>query len=334
MESGFQTTNLVLFSAGFILNGLTIVTLLFNKRLHKLSSVDLAATALVVVCTFWSGFETIGYPLTHTTSIPFSYPLYVVMQALDTALYISLYGVNVTLALERYLFTKRTSPVQRRNLIKIQWMFFGFLIGITFIAFVLGRDSVVLMPTKSPMRQIWLSAVGTAFSVTVVSTITFHALAFQISLRELRSVVAQNEHLKAAGVRLERRMLLRTGLMNLLLLTCQIPTITLRATAQSLSLDPVGRVQNTFNRVGITFSAVETIVTPIVVLYFFPTIRQRCFNVYGHNECAQSNMDSEERLEQAHDEGEQTDAASDNLQISNKHHFGIVRIVEGSLAQE
>ncbi|KAJ3234520.1 hypothetical protein HDU78_005782 [Chytriomyces hyalinus] len=321
-----DTTNhllLPLFVINILVNGL----LTFANCLHPSKSrLDRIASALFPACLLVSLVETsfISFSIynAHKKSEPtmsefLPEPLPRILVCASQVAILVLYGVNVTLAVERYLFTIHADSKTIRRVVACQWLLFIILISLNMWAWFSAKHiRLTILPVEELNLYVSILSYVSGAAITFISTLTFHSLAYKYSKKELELLTGAPPSILA---HINQKMLFRSMMMNSVLFACQIPYQLCRNAGYVIALSNFSQVL--LYGSGMIFLAIELSLTPIMVLYFFPSLRATVWK-----------SSTQESLVDDGDEESLADVPELKEPGTKKPAFAIVRVVEGSLA--
>ncbi|KAJ3240801.1 hypothetical protein HDU81_002654 [Chytriomyces hyalinus] len=329
MASGaLDTTNhllLPLFVISIIVNG----TLTLANCVHPSKSrLDRIASALFPACLLVSIVETsfISFSIYNayknvdpTVSEFLPEPMPRILVCASQVAILVLYGVNVTLALERYLFTIHADSKTIRKVVACQWLLFIILISLNMWSWFSAKHiRNTILPVEELNVYVCVISYVSGAAITIISTLTFHSLAYKYSKKELELLTGAPPSILA---QINQKILVRSMMMNSVLFACQIPYQLCRNAGLVIPLSYFSQVL--LYAAGMMILTIELLLTPAMVLYFFPSLRATIWKSV--------------RLQSQADDDDDEESVGDvppelKKEPGTKRAFAIVRVVEGSLA--
>ncbi|KAJ3238365.1 hypothetical protein HDU81_008006 [Chytriomyces hyalinus] len=292
---------LPIYCMGIVMNGAILLAMLFKWRTTTCLSIRIekVAAILILVCFLWSIDSAARYAIPQVTAKDVNRR---VQGILSSGFILLLQGLNITFAIERFLIVKRWNSSSILKAIIWEWLgvvLFLITVTVTFTITKMVDDSLT---PDDDYYIIWIVSMGLAFLITLILTVTLHSLTYRTSLKELKQALesipspapsssppSDEQHSSSSQsdsssttvttsvshqqpkmlllARLNRRMLFRCVIMNATLLICHTPLIVLNLVGNFIYDEFTAGV---CTAVGFVFMALEAVITPLMVLYFFP----------------------------------------------------------------
>ncbi|KAJ3232069.1 hypothetical protein HDU81_003316 [Chytriomyces hyalinus] len=261
------------YSCGILLNGLILCVIVCNRRTLLLHRIDFVYLFLLAVCMLFSVMFTVRFVVSLACNFEIEdNELFGRLVAAMTSISVFIiFTANVFLAAERY-FTFR--DVSDRHSLK----YFVFLsvhnivmACIIIATFVMSPTSNRSWPDDALPRYIWFAVTGWSFLVGFGLIIYLYFSTYRMVSRQLRDTLS-NHKMDELRILLERNVLKNSIIMSAAIIVCYLPnavwlglskTLTMSKEQSSLGLD-----------VTYELIALDVIITPFLVLYFVPPIRE------------------------------------------------------------
>ncbi|KAJ3230750.1 hypothetical protein HDU78_008119 [Chytriomyces hyalinus] len=310
---------LPIYCMGIVMNGAILLGVLLKWRTMNCLSIRIekVAAILILVCFLWSVDSAARYAIPEVTGKDINRR---VQGILSSGFILLLQGLNITFAIERFLIVKRWKNSSILKAILWQWLavaVFLVTVTVTFTTTSMVDDSLT---PDIDNYIIWIVSMGLAFLITLISTVTLHSLTYRCSLKELKQALesipspapssprpsdGSSDSINSSSTttvtnstshkpkmlllaRLNRRMLFRCVIMNATLLICHTPLIVLNLVGNFIYDEFTAGV---CTAVGFVFMASEAVITPLMVLYFFPRFQTLFVQKVGLN---QAQVETEE----------------------------------------
>ncbi|KAJ3253585.1 hypothetical protein HDU77_004492 [Chytriomyces hyalinus] len=297
---------LPMYCMGIVMNGAILLGMLLKWRTMNCLSIRIekVAAILILVCFLWSVDSAARYAIPEVTGKDINRR---VQGILSSGFILLLQGLNITFAIERFLIVKRWKNSSILKAILWQWIVvavFLVTVTVTFTTTSMVDDSLT---PDIDNYIIWIVSMGLAFLITLISTVTLHSLTYRCSLKELKQALESipspapssprpsdvtnsisHQPKMVLLARLNRRMLFRCVIMNATLLICHTPLIVLNLVGNFIYDEFTAGV---CTAVGFVFMASEAVITPLMVLYFFPRFQTLFVQKVGLN---QAQVETEE----------------------------------------
>ncbi|KAI8613102.1 hypothetical protein BC830DRAFT_1133876 [Chytriomyces sp. MP71] len=294
-----------IYCIGLILNSAVLVALFIKRRVINLSRIEKGAASLILVGFLWSIVNVSKYALFDTSLN--SEAFFRTEGILATLFLMTLFALNLSLALDRYLMICGWTDNSIWKAIGMQWLSYLVLMGAATSTYCVTDVVDATLEPDFDYLVVWMVIMGAAFLITFIGTLLANTFAYRASRVQLQQLLAPGPgEGDAAGARqrllmarINRKMLVRTALMNANLFVCHTPLVVLDVVAAFQSNDFSAAVSNA---VGFTAMSLEVVITPMMVWYFFPQFRR----IFYRNSPAESEDGSEGPQEPDRSSGDET----------------------------
>ncbi|KAJ3229771.1 hypothetical protein HDU81_005005 [Chytriomyces hyalinus] len=259
------------YACGILLNGLVLFVILYNRRTLLLHRIDFVYMFLLSICMLFSVVFTVRF----VVSIAYNFEIEDneifarVVAAITSVSIFFIFTANVFLAAERYFTFRDVSDRQSLKYFVILAVH-NFAMACTIVTtFLLSPTTNRSWPDDTIPRIIWFSVIIWSFVLGFGLIVYLYFSTYRMVSRQLKDTLS-NHKMDELRILLERNVLKNSIIMSAAIIVCYMPN------ALWLGISKFFTKEQRLLGLNITYElvALDVIITPFLLLYFVPPIRE------------------------------------------------------------
>ncbi|KAJ3245081.1 hypothetical protein HDU78_009919 [Chytriomyces hyalinus] len=259
------------YACGVFLNGLILFVILYNRRTLLLHRIDFVYLFLLSVCMLFSVVFTVRF----VVSIAYNFEVEDndvfarVVAAITSVSIFFIFTANVFLAAERYFTFREVSDRQSLKYF-VGLAVHNFLMAAAIVVtFILSPTTNRSWPDDPIPRIIWFTVIIWSFVLGFGLIVYLYFSTYRLVSRQLKDTLS-NHKMDELRILLERNVLKNSIIMSAAIIVCYMPN------ALWLGISRLFTREQRMLGLNITYElvALDVIITPFLLLYFVPPIRE------------------------------------------------------------
>ncbi|KAI8837787.1 hypothetical protein BJ741DRAFT_707939 [Chytriomyces cf. hyalinus JEL632] len=259
------------YACGVFLNGLILFVILYNRRTLLLHRIDFVYLFLLSVCMLFSVVFTVRF----VVSIAYNFEVEDndvfarVVAAVTSVSIFFIFTANVFLAAERYFTFREVSDRQSLKYFVCLAVHNFIMACAIVVSFILSPTTNRSWPDDPIPRIIWFAVIIWSFLLGFGLIVYLYFSTYRMVSRQLKDTLS-NHKMDELRILLERNVLKNSIIMSAAIIVCYMPNALWLGVSRFLT-----REQRMLG-LNITYElvALDVIITPFLLLYFVPPIRE------------------------------------------------------------
>ncbi|KAJ3079976.1 hypothetical protein HDU99_009614 [Rhizoclosmatium hyalinum] len=263
---------------GLFLNSYVAYMFLRNDRNRfRESRLNRIITYLVGACLLWSAVSCFRY-FEWLVDGGMSTTLNTIYALLAPICLVSILGLNLMLAMERFFVMRQRSDIDTKVYFWVVGVAFGVYAGIILWVFATSSSDDSVLPNNELQATVWIWSTAVYYITVIVAIITLYISTF-LHTRKILRMYRQTKPSSAKDVvqnqalfQIERKVLFYSVCFGLVVIVCYLPEILMNGCIIVRIIDPhtQGDLIEVWKCVANVFVACDTVITPLLVLFVGP----------------------------------------------------------------